>query len=57
MTYGMVKDRMKKMEKLTAMPDNILAEKDGLYTLISILLLFVIHTLVTLFIMAFYEQV
>lgn len=48
---------MKKMEKLTAMPDNILAEKDGLYTLISILLLFVIHTLVTLFIMAFYEQV
>lgn len=53
----MIKDRMKKMEKLTAMPNNILTEKDSLYTLISIILLFVTHTLVTLFIMALYEKV
>ena len=57
MTYRMIKDRMKKMEKLTAMPNNILTEKDSLYTLISIILLFVTHTLVTLFIMALYEKV
>ena len=45
------------MEKSRATPNNVLTEKDGLYTLIFIIILFVIHTLVTLFIMALYEQV
>jgi hypothetical protein len=39
------------------MSNTMLAEKDGLYTLISIILFIVIHTLVTLPIMASYEKV
>ncbi len=45
------------MEKLQDTSNKIFTEKDSLYTLISIIILFVIHTLITLLLMALYEQV